>query len=179
MTTNHVSRLDPALIRPGRVDYVQLVGDASDSQIVNIFSRFYPETTPQMAHEFLLGVKATLPSASMALLQGYLLKHKSNAKLAVENVSLLVSGEYTYRPPVGPFSAGGGSGSTDAASSSSGGNVNNPSLAKRAASSPTSQKAAPVSSSFREITAEGVDRMVFNPQSGWEKDVQELPVKRW
>lgn len=32
MTTNYIDRLDPALIRPGRVDYVQLVGDATDFQ---------------------------------------------------------------------------------------------------------------------------------------------------
>jgi len=33
MTTNHIERLDPALIRPGRVDYVELIGDATDYQV--------------------------------------------------------------------------------------------------------------------------------------------------
>jgi chaperone BCS1 len=33
MTTNHIERLDPALIRPGRVDFVQLVDDATDYQV--------------------------------------------------------------------------------------------------------------------------------------------------
>ena len=33
MTTNYLHRLDPALIRPGRVDYVQLIDDASDYQV--------------------------------------------------------------------------------------------------------------------------------------------------
>lgn len=33
MTTNHIDRLDPALIRPGRVDYVQLVDNATDHQV--------------------------------------------------------------------------------------------------------------------------------------------------
>jgi chaperone BCS1 len=33
MTTNHMNRLDKALIRPGRVDYVQYIGDATDFQV--------------------------------------------------------------------------------------------------------------------------------------------------
>lgn len=36
MTTNHIERLDPALIRPGRVDYVQLIDDATDYQVTCI-----------------------------------------------------------------------------------------------------------------------------------------------
>ncbi len=32
MTTNHLARLDPALIRPGRVDLVLELGDASAAQ---------------------------------------------------------------------------------------------------------------------------------------------------
>ncbi len=36
MTTNHIERLDPALIRPGRVDYVQLIDDATDYQVTYI-----------------------------------------------------------------------------------------------------------------------------------------------
>lgn len=66
MTTNHADRLDPALIRPGRVDYTQAVGDASDFQVSDwpdhclryngvtlccvqirqIFDRFYSEGQP-------------------------------------------------------------------------------------------------------------------------------------
>jgi chaperone BCS1 len=33
MTTNFLSALDPALIRPGRVDIVQYIGSASDHQV--------------------------------------------------------------------------------------------------------------------------------------------------
>jgi chaperone BCS1 len=41
MTTNHAEKLDPALIRPGRVDLSVLVGDASPAQARMLFTRFY------------------------------------------------------------------------------------------------------------------------------------------
>ena len=41
MTTNHPERLDPALIRPGRVDLSVLIDDATPSQARILFTRFY------------------------------------------------------------------------------------------------------------------------------------------
>ena len=41
MTTNHPERLDPALIRPGRVDLAMLINDASPQQARRLFERFY------------------------------------------------------------------------------------------------------------------------------------------
>lgn len=41
LTTNHVERLDPALIRPGRVDLSALIDDSSPSQAKKLFKRFY------------------------------------------------------------------------------------------------------------------------------------------
>ncbi|KAI0831259.1 BCS1 N terminal-domain-containing protein [Trametes gibbosa] len=41
MTTNHPERLDPALIRPGRVDLAMLIDDASPQQTRRLFERFY------------------------------------------------------------------------------------------------------------------------------------------
>jgi chaperone BCS1 len=43
MTTNHIERLDPALIRPGRVDVQVLVGDSTPYQQRRMFKQFYPE----------------------------------------------------------------------------------------------------------------------------------------
>lgn len=41
MTTNHVEKLDPALIRPGRVDMSESIDDASPTQAGILFRRFY------------------------------------------------------------------------------------------------------------------------------------------
>lgn len=41
MTTNHYERLDPALIRPGRVDLHELLGDAAGEQAERLFVKFY------------------------------------------------------------------------------------------------------------------------------------------
>merc|ERR1712059_158228 len=43
MTTNYVDRLDPALIRPGRVDLQQYVGHSSHRQCMKMFENFYPD----------------------------------------------------------------------------------------------------------------------------------------
>lgn len=41
MTTNHYDKLDPALIRPGRVDVHELLGDAVGEQAKRLFVKFY------------------------------------------------------------------------------------------------------------------------------------------
>lgn len=41
MTTNHYDRLDPALIRPGRVDIREHLGDAAGEQARRLFVKFY------------------------------------------------------------------------------------------------------------------------------------------
>ncbi|KAK4686536.1 hypothetical protein P7C73_g3597, partial [Tremellales sp. Uapishka_1] len=44
MTTNHYDRLDPALIRPGRVDLQELLDDAEGEQAKRLFVKFYGNT---------------------------------------------------------------------------------------------------------------------------------------
>lgn len=81
MTTNHIERLDPALIRPGRCDVQLQLKLASKYQIEKMFLRFFPEEV-KLANEF----ANKLPSneLSMATLQGYFLKHCDSATDCVE-----------------------------------------------------------------------------------------------
>lgn len=52
MTTNHVDVLDPALIRPGRVDMRLHIGAATVEQKRKLFDRFYPgESMPAVYEE--------------------------------------------------------------------------------------------------------------------------------
>ncbi|CCF41979.1 mitochondrial chaperone BCS1 [Colletotrichum higginsianum] len=41
LTTNHIERLDPALIRPGRVDMMTRIGEATRYQAGQMWDRFY------------------------------------------------------------------------------------------------------------------------------------------
>ncbi len=45
MTTNHAERLDPALIRPGRVDYRMRFENPDDTRIARHYVKYYPEET--------------------------------------------------------------------------------------------------------------------------------------
>lgn len=47
LTTNHVDRLDPALIRPGRVDLASIVDDAVPEQARALFMNFYSNGQPE------------------------------------------------------------------------------------------------------------------------------------
>ncbi|KAK4449311.1 P-loop containing nucleoside triphosphate hydrolase protein [Podospora aff. communis PSN243] len=41
LTTNHIDRLDPALIRPGRVDMMMRIGEATRYQAAKMWNRYY------------------------------------------------------------------------------------------------------------------------------------------
>ncbi len=43
MTTNHISQLDPALIRPGRIDVAYELGKAGKEELRQMIMRFFPE----------------------------------------------------------------------------------------------------------------------------------------
>jgi chaperone BCS1 len=101
MTTNHIDRLDPALIRPGRVDLQELLGDATPYQAGELFRRFYSgddnetenaDELVSLCEQLEQKVRASAESdhsVSMASLQGHFIRNPS-AREAVEGWDELV-----------------------------------------------------------------------------------------
>ncbi|XP_053660589.1 mitochondrial chaperone BCS1 [Anopheles marshallii] len=88
MTTNYLERLDPALIRPGRVDVKEYVGHCTRHQMEQMFRRFYTGTDAE-ANARIFGdrVAADGRNVSPAQIQGYFMVHKmSDQQTVLDNV---------------------------------------------------------------------------------------------
>mmetsp|Transcript_25277 Transcript_25277/g.32886 ORF Transcript_25277/g.32886 Transcript_25277/m.32886 type:complete len:470 (-) Transcript_25277:187-1596(-) len=87
MTTNHITRLDPALIRPGRADVLKMIDDASVSQMQRMFLKFYPNAEEE---SHLFGARLGTTKLSMALLQGFFMTVRNEtAQGALEQTDAL------------------------------------------------------------------------------------------
>lgn len=92
MTTNHIDRLDPALIRPGRVDLKELLGDTTPYQAGELFHRFYKdaegysvEQLAELQHQLEAQIEARQQEGtpiSMAALQGHFIRYDPAEALA-------------------------------------------------------------------------------------------------
>lgn len=91
MTTNYRERLDPALIRPGRVDVKVLINYASEYQLEAMFARFYPEASLEKGRLFASRVSSIRDNISLAEIQGYFMLHKTGHDEALDNINLLVT----------------------------------------------------------------------------------------
>ncbi|KAF2872128.1 26S protease regulatory subunit 8 [Massariosphaeria phaeospora] len=96
LTTNHVERLDEALIRPGRVDMTVRLGEATEYQVNQLWDRFYAgvDTSGDAKQRFMakltgLGLVNTV---STAALQGLFLYNKDDVEGAIKMVEGLSAG---------------------------------------------------------------------------------------
>jgi chaperone BCS1 len=85
MTTNHPERLDPALVRPGRVDRSYCLGNTTPDQARRLFAWFYTAGRPDPEVEHWARVFATRIPAdelSMAAVQEHLLRYRTEPRAA-------------------------------------------------------------------------------------------------
>lgn len=95
MTTNHIDRLDDALIRPGRVDMTVHLGNATEWQMERLWDRFYAESDPSGEGKalFMQTARAAglIGKVSTAALQGLFLYNKDDVKGAIAMVDQLAT----------------------------------------------------------------------------------------
>lgn len=75
ITSNHIDRLDPALLRPGRVDYIMEFTFAGKNQIKQMYDQFLPNQSHNF-DEFYDNIKGK--RINMSLIQKFLFEHRKD-----------------------------------------------------------------------------------------------------
>ena len=96
MTTNHPEKLDPAIMRPGRVDFKIFIGDATPYQVGKMFMKFYPGEK-DICDKFVERFRFLDAPISTAQLQGLFIMNKDKPLDALKNIGTLVeTRQYEY-----------------------------------------------------------------------------------
>eukprot|EP00818_Percolomonas_sp_WS_P009700 CAMPEP_0117436064 /NCGR_PEP_ID=MMETSP0759-20121206/815_1 /TAXON_ID=63605 /ORGANISM="Percolomonas cosmopolitus, Strain WS" /LENGTH=595 /DNA_ID=CAMNT_0005227653 /DNA_START=21 /DNA_END=1806 /DNA_ORIENTATION=- len=88
MTTNHIEKLDAALLRAGRCDVKIAFTRATKDQLGRCFERFFPNAAKEDKARFVREFPDN--SVTMAQIQSHLLQHKDSAERAVEEAKTFV-----------------------------------------------------------------------------------------
>jgi hypothetical protein len=88
MTSNQIEALDPALLRPGRIDYRLYLGPATEEQKVELYRRFFPLASVVEAQLF---VDSHRQAQTMAEFQGLLLGLEESEKAIDERIRIELS----------------------------------------------------------------------------------------
>ncbi|SIT02042.1 chaperone BCS1 [Paracoccus saliphilus] len=98
MTTNHLERLDPALIRPGRADVHVELGLVGANTARALFERFFPDHFAAAAEfEAALGMHLFSP----ATIQGWLLRYHDNPEAEAQPGELIPRTESSSYDEIG------------------------------------------------------------------------------
>ncbi len=89
MTTNHIEKLDPALIRPGRVDKKIYMGYADSEQISSMFRKFFPSASDSELDIYTNEYKGS--QVTTAEVQGHLLECQQDMRKAIDTVKDYIS----------------------------------------------------------------------------------------
>lgn len=83
VTTNHIDRLDPALIRHGRIDRHELIDYPTAWQAEQMFLRFFPDATADQQAAFAQCVSCET-KVSAAAIQAHLVRHSDDPTEAID-----------------------------------------------------------------------------------------------
>lgn len=104
LTTNHMDRLDPALIRPGRVDVTVRLGEATQWQIERLWDRFFSDQDPSgvFKQKYMEQLRACglIDRVSTAVLQGHFLLYKDDVEGAIATIDQLLPHQDVMRSSV-------------------------------------------------------------------------------
>jgi len=98
MTTNHVDRLDAALIRPGRADVKLEVGLLNTDQVQLLYKKFFPTAGAGLIE----GIAKAIPPGkiSAAQLQSHLFLYRDDEAAAVRRAASMLGDVATFEAAV-------------------------------------------------------------------------------
>ena len=88
-TTNHRERLDPALVRPGRIDRQEEIGYATGEQAKRMYLRFFPDGDPTMVNYF--AEEIPNQTLTMSAIQTHLIRYAHDADEVLANLDELLA----------------------------------------------------------------------------------------